>query len=60
MDIEDNFSISPILLNVLHKDPLDICELFWDVKIEIFIFSKTPKINIHKTSIQFTQQLQDI
>ena len=60
MDIGDNFSISPIPLKGLHKNSLRICELFWDVYIEIYIFGKTQEINIYKTVSQFTQQLQDI
>ena len=57
MGIEDNFLISPIALKGLHKYSLKICELFWDVKMEICIFGKTQEINIHKTVSRFTQQL---
>ena len=48
MDIR-YFSISSIILNGLQRDSLKIFELFWDVKMEIYIFGKTQKINSCKT-----------
>ena len=47
MDIEDFLILSP-LIKGLHKYSHDICELFWDVKMEIYIFGNT-KNNIYKT-----------
>ena len=42
MDIEDFLILSP-LIKGLHKYSHDICELFWDVKMEIYIFEINPK-----------------
>ena len=39
---------------------LDIRELFWEVKTEIWLFCKTQKINSWKTVSQFTQKMQNI
>ena len=50
------FLILPLYPKSIHKDYHKICELFWDIKSEICIFGKTPKINSHKTLSQFTQQ----
>ena len=59
MDIGYSFSISPIPLKGIHKDPLNIHELIWDVKMEIWIFPKPKKliaaklkINLHNNYIQ--------
>ena len=60
MDIGDGFPISPTPLKGIHKDSLKIREIFRDVKMEIYISGKTPKINRCKNVSQFTQQLQDI
>ena len=38
------FLIQPLLLKGLHKYTLNICELFWDVKMEIGLFGKIQKI----------------
>ena len=59
MDIWD-FFILTIPLKGLHKDSLKICELVQDVKMEIYIFGKTRKINSCKTVSQFAQQLQGL
>ena len=60
MDIGDNCLISSIPIKDIHKDSLNICELFVDVKMEIYIFGKTQKINTYKNVSQFTQQLQNM
>ena len=54
MGIGNNILIPPRLLKVLHWDFHNICELFWDVKMETYIFGKIPKINSRKTASQFT------
>ena len=47
------FFNSTFLLKSLHKYPLNICELFYDVKIKSQLFGKTPQNQTHKTSILF-------
>ena len=38
VDVKLYILIQPLLLKVLHKDSLDICGLFWDVKMENWVF----------------------
>ena len=54
IDIGDNISISPTPLKGLHKYSINIPELFWYAKMEIYIFGKTTKsistklqVNLH-------------
>ena len=48
---------NPLLLKGAHKDFLNICELFWDVKNGKWIFGKTKTYNKHETGTHFTPQL---
>ena len=36
------------------------CEIFWHIKIEIYIFGKIPKIYSYKNISQFTKQTQGV
>ena len=56
MDIGDSFSISPVPLKDQYKDSLNIRDLFWYIKMEIFIDGKTQKNNGFKTVSQYAQQ----
>ena len=44
---------STFLLKILHKNFLNICELFWDVKLENEPFGKTHQNQRHKTGTRF-------
>ena len=47
-------SISPAPRKGLHKDPLNICELFLYAKIKNWLFGNSPKNQRHKTGTRFT------
>ena len=56
MDFGSIFFFRPLSWRAYIKDPKNICEEFWDLKIDIFVFGKIPKINGWDTVIQYTQQ----
>ena len=37
---DDFFDFPPLLLKGIHKYSLEIHELFWDIKMEIYIFGE--------------------
>ena len=45
------FSIRPPLLQGLHKDPLNICELLWDIKMKNGVFDKYRKTRQNRAHI---------
>ena len=47
MNIGDSFLL--LLLKSLYKYSSNICELFWHVKTEMYIFDETPETNSYKT-----------
>ena len=60
MNIGDHFLVSPTPLKGIYKDSIKIHDLFLDVKMGIFIFGQTQKIDSCKTGSQFTQIINDI
>ena len=50
--------IQPLLLKGLYKYYINICDIFWDVKMENGVFVKIQK-NKHKTGTHFTPQLKN-
>ena len=44
IDVRIRFFIQTLLLKGLHKYSLEICELFWDVKMENGVFGQIQKI----------------
>ena len=57
IDIRTIFLNHNLLLKVIHKDPLNIFELFWDVKMEMEFWGETQKYNKHRNGTHFTPQL---
>ena len=55
IDFRIIFLFRPLLLKGLYKDPINIRQLFWGVKIEHWYFQKNTK---HKMGTYFTPQLK--